>query len=101
MTKMLSHEPVFTPRSAETWREPWPMYAALRDHDPVHHVIPGAAPADDYWVLTRHAMVHEVARDFATFSSANGLTVNYDELEQTGMADNSRTHTKGTLSMRC
>ena len=88
MTKMLSHEPVFTPRSAETWREPWPMYAALRDHDPVHHVIPGAAPADDYWVLTRHAMVHEVARDFATFSSANGLTVNYDELEQTGMADN-------------
>ncbi len=35
-----------------------------------------------------HAQVHEAARDFATFSSANGLTVEYDELEKTGMADN-------------
>ncbi len=63
------------------------MYAALRDHDPVHHVVPDHAPHHDYWVLTRHAQVHEAARDVATFSSANGLTVEYDELEKTGMAD--------------
>ncbi len=78
----------YVPRSAETWRDPWTMYAALRDHDPVHHVIPTHAPENDYWVLSRHAQVHEAARDFATFSSANGLTVEYDELEKTGMADN-------------
>ncbi|WP_207792898.1 hypothetical protein [Nocardioides acrostichi] len=27
----------FVPRSGESWADPWPMYAALRDHDPVHH----------------------------------------------------------------
>ena len=85
---MLSRGAVFVPRSEETWRDPWPMYAALRDLDPVHHVVPVHAPDDDYWVLTRHAQVHEAARDFETFSSAQGLTVNYDELEQTGMAHN-------------
>src|SRR5690242_2307964 len=88
MSQMLSADAVFIPRSAETWREPWSMYAALRDHDPVHHVVPQGSPEDDYWVLTRHAHVHEAARDHETFSSAQGLTVNYDELEQTGMAHN-------------
>jgi hypothetical protein len=28
----------FVPRSAETWRDPFTMYQALRDHDPVHEV---------------------------------------------------------------
>jgi hypothetical protein len=28
----------FLPRSGETWREPFGMYAELRDQDPVHHV---------------------------------------------------------------
>ncbi|MEO6605697.1 MAG: cytochrome P450, partial [Aeromicrobium sp.] len=88
MTQMLSGEAAYVPRSEATWREPWPMYAALRDHDPVHHVVPGHAPEHDYWVLTRHAQVHEAARDFTTFSSAGGLTIEYDELEKTGMADN-------------
>ncbi len=88
MVPALSSKPAYVPRTGETWREPWAMYAALRDHDPVHHVVPPGSPGDDYWVLTRHAPVHEAARDFATFSSANGLTVNYDELEKTGMAHN-------------
>jgi cytochrome P450 len=63
------------------------MYAALRDHDPVHHVIP-QNPSDDYWVLSRHADVWAAARDHQTFSSAKGLTVNYGELELIGLADN-------------
>ncbi|HUO38242.1 MAG TPA: cytochrome P450 [Mycobacterium sp.] len=73
---------------ADTWAEPWPMYASLRDHDPVHHVVPGGAADRDYWVLSRHADVWRAARDHETFSSAQGLTVNYGELEIIGLKDN-------------
>jgi len=74
--------PRFELRGGETWRNPFAMYAALRDHDPVHHV------ADrDFYVLTRFADVWAAAGDAATFSSANGLTVNYGEIEATGMGD--------------
>jgi cytochrome P450 len=58
------------------------MYAALRDHDPVHHVERG-----DYWVLSRFADVHAAARDTSTFSSAQGLTFEYDELTKAGLAE--------------
>lgn len=70
----------FTPRSGESWREPWPMYAALRDHDPVHHVEAG-----DYWVLSRFADVFAAAVDTATYSSAQGLTFHYGELDAAGL----------------
>ena len=69
--------------AGQTWADPWPMYADLRDHDPVHHVIPG-----DYWVLSRHDDIWGAARDHETFSSAQGLTVNYGELELIGLQDN-------------
>ena len=82
----LSH-PRFALRSGETWADPWPMYAALRDSDPVHHVVPDN-PQHDYWVLSRHADIWSAARDHETFSSAQGLTVNYNELELIGLADN-------------
>jgi hypothetical protein len=36
-----SAQAVFEPCSRETWRDPFTMYQALRDHDPVHHVEPG------------------------------------------------------------
>ena len=72
----------FELRSGETWRDPFPMYAALRDHNPVHHV------ADrDFYVLTRFEDVWAAAGDSVTFSSAHGLTVRYDEIEQAGMGD--------------
>jgi cytochrome P450 len=74
--------------TAETWPNPWPMYRALRDHDPVHHVVPPKHPADDYYVLSRHADVWAAARDHETFSSAQGLTVNYDDLKLIGLQDN-------------
>ena len=77
----------FTLRSGESWADPWPMYAALREHDPVHHVTPENAD-HDYWVLSRHADIWAAARDHETFSSARGLTVNYGELELIGLADN-------------
>lgn len=62
------------------------MYAALRDHDPVHRV--DRPDGRDYYVLSRHADVLAAAIDTATYSSAQGLTVEYDELERIGLADN-------------
>lgn len=88
MTATLSRAPQFRLATAETWATPWPMYRDLRDHDPVHHVVPHSKPADDYYVLTRHADIWAAARDHETFSSAQGLTVNYGELEMIGLADN-------------
>ncbi|MBS9535128.1 cytochrome P450 [Mycobacterium sp. M1] len=87
MTATLSH-PMFVPCSASTWADPYPMYAALREHDPVHHVVPEDAPDQDYYVLSRHADVWAAAADHETFSSAQGLTINYGELEAIGLAEN-------------
>jgi len=88
MTSTLSHPAAFRLATANTWPDPWPMYAALRDRDPVHHVVPAQNPEHDYWVLSRHADVWSAARDHETFSSAQGLTVNYGELEMIGLQDN-------------
>lgn len=90
MTATLSHSsPVrFELADATTWRDPWPMYRALRDHDPVHHVVPEDQPDRDYYVVSRHADIWAAARDHETFSSAQGLTVNYGELDLIGLADN-------------
>ncbi|WP_046319918.1 cytochrome P450 [Mycobacterium sp. UM_Kg1] len=87
MTTALSH-PKFELCNADTWPNPWPMYAALRDHDPVHHVVPPGAPDQDYYVMSRHADIWAAAADHETFSSAQGLTINYRELEMIGLADN-------------
>src|SRR6188472_4455177 len=90
MTATLSHDtPVrFQLATANTWAAPWPMYRALRDHDPVHRVVPEDKPDHDYYVMSRHADVWAAARDHETFSSAQGLTVNYGELDLIGLADN-------------
>lgn len=86
---MSQNAPVaFQLATAATWSNPWPMYSALRDHDPVHHVVPANSPEHDYYVLSRHADVWAAARDHETFSSAKGLTVNYDDLELIGLQDN-------------
>jgi cytochrome P450 family 130 len=86
MQPVMSHK--FELATADTWPRPWPMYRALRDHDPVHHVVPAKHPQRDYYVLSRHADVWAAARDHETFSSAQGLTVNYGDLEMIGLQDN-------------
>jgi hypothetical protein len=75
----------FEPRSGETWRDPFGMYRALRDHDPVHHVAAPASDGTDYWVLSRFEDVFAAARDTAAFSSAEGLTFTYGEREKLAM----------------
>ncbi|MCW2796334.1 MAG: cytochrome [Nocardioides sp.] len=84
----MSTKAAYCPGSAETWHSPWQMYADLRDHDPVHHVIPEGREQHDYYVLSRHADVLAASVDHATFSSAQGLSVAYGELETIGLADN-------------
>ncbi|WP_054814682.1 cytochrome P450 [Nocardia arizonensis] len=78
-------EPRFELRSADTWADPWPMYRALRDHDPVHRVIPPGRADEDYYVLSRYRDVHAAARDVTTFSSRWGLTVDYTDLDDIGL----------------
>jgi cytochrome P450 len=78
----------YLPGTAETWHSPWQMYADLREHDPVHHVVAEGREHRDYYVLSRHADVMAAAIDHETFSSARGLTVEYDDLEKMGLADN-------------
>ncbi|MET7772662.1 cytochrome P450 [Nocardia sp. NPDC005366] len=85
MSTELSHQPRFELRTGQSWRDPWPMYRALRDHDPVHHVIPKDDPSGDYYVLSRYADIYAAARDVATFSSAQGLTVDYTSLDEIGL----------------
>lgn len=81
--RMIAPAPArFVPRSAETWRDPWAMYAALRDDDPVHHVADG-----DYWVLARFEDVLAAAQDTTTFSSAQGLTFAYDDMARAGLRE--------------
>ncbi|WP_099022311.1 cytochrome P450 [Mycolicibacterium palauense] len=90
MTAAVSHAvpAQFRLADADTWARPWPMYRALRDRDPVHHVVPADRPDHDYYVLSRHADIWSAARDHQSFSSAQGLTVNYGELELIGLQDN-------------
>ncbi len=76
--------PVFTPRSGESWRDPFSMYKGLRDHDPVHRV-PENGEGQDYWVLSRFADIFRAAIDAQTFSSADGLTFLYGEMEKLGI----------------
>jgi len=61
-----------------TWRDPWSLYRALRDADPVHRSPLGL------WVLTRFGDVFEAARNTELFSSAQGLTFS-NEREALGL----------------
>jgi cytochrome P450 len=61
--------------------DPYPAFAWLREHDPVHH-----RPADDrapaFWALSRFEHVWDAVRRPEVFSSASGLTFYEDEISQ-------------------
>jgi cytochrome P450 len=50
--------------------DPYPTYAWLREHAPLHH-----EPEHDFWVLSRHVDVSAAFRDEATFSNAMGVSL--------------------------
>ena len=45
----------YEPFSSEHWEDPYPVYAQLREHDPVHW-----APKQQTWCITRHSDVVHV-----------------------------------------
>jgi cytochrome P450 len=50
--------------------DPYPTYAALREHAPLHHNT-----EHDFWALSRHADIAAALRDEATYSNAMGVSL--------------------------
>jgi cytochrome P450 len=70
----------YDPADPTTMRDPFATYQRLRDEAPVHHL------ADkDTHVISRFDDVWAAARDTETFSSAQGLTWERDEIAQLGL----------------
>lgn len=64
--------------------DPYPAFAWLREHDPVHHrAADHRAPA--FWALSRFEHVWDAVRRPEVFSSASGLTFYRDEIGQLGI----------------
>lgn len=61
---------VFDPYDYALQEDPYPTYAWLREHAPLHY-----EPAHDFWVLSRHADVAAAFRDEATYSNAMGVSL--------------------------
>jgi cytochrome P450 len=61
-------DPFPGPLSPEIRDDPYPCYRWLLDDRPVYH-----DPRAGYWALSRHADVVAAARDYQTFSSAEGI----------------------------
>lgn len=60
MSERLSYEPL------ELHEDPYPLYTRLRDESPVYQTESGV------WVLSRYSDVQAAARDWTTYSSAEG-----------------------------
>jgi cytochrome P450 len=61
---------VFDPFSAEFFNDPYPIYRRLRDEAPVFRSVDL-----DFYALSRHEDVAAAFKDFETFSSARGVTL--------------------------
>src|SRR5437868_3139380 len=67
---MIDSEAMFDPYSTALLDDPYPVYAALREHEPVCHL-----PLHDLWVLSRYDDVLAASRDPSRFSSADGVDI--------------------------
>jgi cytochrome P450 len=64
--------------------DPYPAFAWLREHDPVHH-HPADHRAPSFWALSRFEDVWDAVRRPEVFSSAHGLTFFDDEIGRLGI----------------
>ena len=71
--------PLYDPFDPVFHQDPYPSYRRLRDEDPVHRTPRG------YWVLSRFEDVFGAAIDSSTYSSAQGLTFEEDEIIKLGL----------------
>ncbi|MGY2877099.1 cytochrome P450 family 130 [Marmoricola sp. URHA0025 HA25] len=74
----------YDPLDPAVLADPYPAYAWLRDHDPVHH-HPGDHRAPAFWALSRFDDVWDAVRRPEIFSSASGLTFFVDEIGRLGI----------------
>ncbi|MGH9016422.1 MAG: cytochrome P450, partial [Acidimicrobiales bacterium] len=70
---------VYDPLDRATQVDPYPVYRRLRDRDPVHRTPRG------FWVLSRFDDVFRAALDTGSFSSAQGLTFEDNEILTLGL----------------
>jgi cytochrome P450 len=66
----------YDPYDYETFCDPYPIFARLREEAPVYH-----NEKLDFWLLTRHADVLAALNDFERFSSSQGPTIERLPLE--------------------
>ena len=62
---------------------PWELFARLRAQDPVAWT-PEPAPRSGFWSVTRHADIVRVSRDWQTFTSSRGVSL--EELDDDQLA---------------
>ena len=67
---LTSERVVLDPYDYGFQEDPYPVYAALREHEPLHH-----NPALDLWALTRHADIAEAFRTEGTYSNSWGVAI--------------------------
>ena len=60
----------FDPYDYAFQEDPYPTYAALREHAPLHH-----NEEHDFWALSRHADIVAALRDESTYSNAMGVSL--------------------------
>lgn len=77
----------YDPLDIEFLANPYPTYAMLRDHDPVHHHAETDA-VPEFWALSRFSDIWEAVRAPESFSSAQGLTFYPDEIDHLGLPPN-------------
>ena len=61
---------VFDPYDYAFQEDPYPVYARLRDEDPLHH-----NEHHDFWVLSRHADIQHAVRTEGVYSNAMGVSL--------------------------
>jgi cytochrome P450 len=67
----VAHQPAaLDPYDYAFQEDPYPVYAWLREHEPMHH-----NPELDLWALTRHADVADAFRTEGTYSSSYGVAI--------------------------
>jgi len=67
---MTISELIFDPFSAEHFTDPFPTYKRLRDEAPVYY-----SQRYDFYALSRHGDVAAAFKDFETYSSSKGVTL--------------------------
>ena len=70
MTSLQSAPTVLDPYDYGFQDDPYPTYAWLREHEPLHH-----NPDLDLWALTRHADIGEALRTEGTYSNSHGVAI--------------------------